>query len=75
MQEVSIRELVHNFSHYLKDVKEGERITILERRNPVADIIPHNRNIHYPGWKRMIRRKRIGGEAFSSTIKKIRENE
>lgn len=73
MHTVSIRDLMHNFSHYLKEVKDGEHITILERRNPVADIIPHNRNIRYPGWKRTIKRKKIGGEALSASIQRYRE--
>jgi antitoxin (DNA-binding transcriptional repressor) of toxin-antitoxin stability system len=75
MQTVSIRDLMHNFSHYLKEVKGGEHITILERRNPVADIIPHNKNIRFPGWKRSIKRRRIQGESFSSTIRKSRDTE
>jgi len=64
---------MHNFSNILKEVKEGERITILERRNPVADIIPHNKNIRYPGWKRTIRRRKIRGEALSASIQRYRE--
>ncbi len=75
MQAVSIRELMHNFSHYLKEVKEGECITILERHNPVAEIIPHNANVRYPGWKRTLKRRKIGGELFSQTIEKNRELE
>jgi len=75
MQAVSIRDLMHNFSHYLKEVKEGERLTILERRNPVADIVPHDKNIRFPGWKRPIKRRNIGGEAMSSSIERYREKE
>lgn len=45
MQKVNIRDLMHNFSSYLKQVKEGERITILERNKPVVDIVPHNPNV------------------------------
>lgn len=57
MQKVSIRDLMHNFSRYLKDVKEGECITILERNQAVADIVPHNPNIRYPGLKRTIKKR------------------
>ena len=55
MQKVNIRDLMHNFSHYLKEVKEGDCITVLERNKAVADIVPHNPNIQYPGWKRTIK--------------------
>lgn len=75
MQSISIRVLMHNFAHYLKEVKEGECITILERNNPVADIVPHNDNVKYPGWKREVKRRKIGGEPFSETTEKIREFE
>lgn len=75
MQKVSIRDLMHNFSKYLKDVKEGECITILERNKAVADIIPHNPNIRYSGWKRAIKKRLISGESFSETVIKNREQE
>jgi antitoxin (DNA-binding transcriptional repressor) of toxin-antitoxin stability system len=73
MHSVGIRELMHNFSGYLKEIKAGESITILERNTPVADIIPHNKNIRYPGWKRSIARRKITGELFSATTEKMRE--
>jgi antitoxin (DNA-binding transcriptional repressor) of toxin-antitoxin stability system len=73
MQAVKIRELLHNFSHYLNEVKEGDSITIFERDDPVADIVPHNNNIRFPGWKRVVKRRKIGGESFSKTTEKIRK--
>ena len=72
MQSVSIRELMHDFSHYLKEVKSGDRITILERNAPVADIIPHNKNIAFPGWKRPVKKRRIKGESFAMSVIKSR---
>ncbi len=74
MVEVGIRDLMHNFSYYLKEVKAGKCITILERQKAVADIIPHN-NIRFPGWKRTIKRRKIKGESFSKTVSKNRELE
>jgi antitoxin (DNA-binding transcriptional repressor) of toxin-antitoxin stability system len=75
MLSINIRELMHNFSHYLKEVKSGECITVLERHKAVADIIPHNKNIRYPGWKRSIKRRKIDGESFSETTTRSRELE
>lgn len=75
MVSVNIRELTHNFSNYLKEVKSGERIVILERNTPVADIIPHNENIAYPGWKRKIKKIEIKGEPLSQTIVRNRREE
>jgi prevent-host-death family protein len=75
MQTVSIRDLMHNFSHYLKEVKSGEGITVLKRNVPVADIVPHENAIRFPGWKRTVNRRKIKGEAFSKTVMKSREDQ
>ncbi len=75
MISVSIRELSHNFSSYLKQVKAGERITILERNTPIADIIPHNEHVSQPAWKREIKKLQLKGELFSQTIIKNRREE
>ena len=75
MQSVSIRELMHDFSHYLKNVKSGDQITILERNVPVAEIVPFNKNVLFPGWKRQIKRRKIGGESFAATTAKSRAAE
>ncbi len=73
MVSINIRELTHNFSSYLKKVKVGERIVIMERNKPIADLIPHNENIAQPGWKRNIEPIKIKGEALSKTIVRMRE--
>ena len=75
MIAVKIRDLVHNFSHFIKEVKQGEVITIYERTTPVADIIPHNDDIHYPGWKRKIKKITPKGESFSETVVKYRKED
>ena len=75
MRSVSIRDLSHHFARYLKEVKAGESITVLEHGMPVADIVPHNKHTQNPGWKRPIKRRRIGGEALSATTIKCRESE
>ena len=72
MTQVTIRQLTHGFSGYLKAVKQGEKIVILERHTPVADLIPHNENMNRPGWKRPILKIKIKGETFSRTASKMR---
>ncbi len=74
MIAINIRELSHNLSGYLKKVKKGERITIMERNIPIADVIPHNANV-LPGWKREIEKIAISGEPLSKTIVKHRRKE
>jgi antitoxin (DNA-binding transcriptional repressor) of toxin-antitoxin stability system len=75
MKTVNIRELTHHFSSYLKVVKRGERIVVMERSAPVADLIPHNENVTSPGWKRPIQRIRVKGESFGVTTSRLRAEE
>ena len=75
MVYVNIQDLIHNFSKYLKKVKSGERIIIMERNYPVADLIPHNENVNQPGWKRPIKRIKIKGGSASETVVKNRREE
>ena len=75
MTQVTIRQLTHGFSGYLKAVKKGERIVILHRRTPVADLVPHNENVAMPDWKRPIKRIRVKGEPLSQTILRMRSEE
>lgn len=72
MKSINIRELTHHFSSYLKIVKRGERIVVMQRNLPVADIIPHNENLNQPGWKRPIQKIRVKGESFSETTVRLR---
>ena len=72
MTQVTIRQLTHGFSGYLKAVRKGERIVILHRHTPVADLIPHNENLSQPGWKRPIAKIKVKGEMFSQTASKMR---
>ena len=75
MTQVTIRQLTHGFSGYLKAVKKGERIVILDRRTPVADLIPHNENLTQPGWKRPISRIKLKGVSLADTVSKMRDEE
>ena len=75
MKTVNIRELTHHFAGYLKVVKRGERVVVLERNSPVADLVPHNDNLTSPAWKRSIQKIRVGGESFSKTVSRMRAEE
>ncbi|MBI2095156.1 MAG: hypothetical protein HYT89_03210 [Candidatus Omnitrophica bacterium] len=75
MTQVTIRQLTHGFSGYLKAVKSGERIVILDRRTPVADLIPHNDNLALPGWKRPLSKIKLKGAGFAETVSKMRDEE
>lgn len=75
MKSINIRDLTHHFSRYLKIVKRGERIVVMQRNLPVADIIPHNENLSEPAWKRPIQRIQVKGESFSETTARLRAEE
>lgn len=75
MKTVNIRELTHHFASYLKVVKRGGRIVVMERSSPVADLVPHNDNLASPGWRRPIQKIRVSGEAFSKTVSRSRADE
>ncbi|MBN1962486.1 MAG: hypothetical protein JW841_16245 [Deltaproteobacteria bacterium] len=75
MQTIGVRELLHNFSKHMKIVKAGHSLTILERNVAIADIVPHNKNVSHPGWRRDIKRRKIKGENFSESVIKLRDNE
>jgi antitoxin (DNA-binding transcriptional repressor) of toxin-antitoxin stability system len=72
MKAVNIRELTHHFSSYLKAVKRGEHLVVMERSSPVADLVPHNKNVRKPDWKRPIKKIRIKGEPLSETVVRLR---
>jgi antitoxin (DNA-binding transcriptional repressor) of toxin-antitoxin stability system len=73
--KVNIRELTHNFSKYLSDVKDGERLIIMERNKAVAEMIPHNEHMNPPGWKRKIERVKLKNCTVSDLVVKMREEE
>ena len=75
MVAVNIREFAHHLSKYVKDIKSGERIVLMERNIPIADITPHNPHLIQPGWKRKIEKIKIKGESMSQTLIKMREEE
>ena len=75
MKSINIRELTHHFSNYLKMVRRGERIVVMERNLPVADLVPHNENIGQPGWNRPISKIKVKRLSFSETVTKMREEE
>jgi len=75
MKSINIRELTHHFSSYLKIVKRGGRIVVMQRNLPVADIIPHNENLLAPAWKRPLEKIQVKGESFSETTTRLRAEE
>jgi antitoxin (DNA-binding transcriptional repressor) of toxin-antitoxin stability system len=75
MTAVNIREFNHHMAKYLKEVKAGERIMLMERNVPIAEIVPHNPHSMQPAWKRKITPIKIKGEPLSVSIIRARKEE
>lgn len=75
MTSVNIREFSHHLSKYLNQVKKGEKVVLMERNVPIADIIPHNVHISRPGWKRSIKKLALVGESLTDTVIRNRRQE
>jgi prevent-host-death family protein len=58
MKAINIVELKNNLSRYLRAVRRGERITVLDRREPVAEIIPPPQGGGSP-WERLAQLGRV----------------
>ena len=68
MRQITIREFAHHLSENLKLVKSGERLVILDRKTPIADVIPHQEHVIFPGWKRSLKRVQPKGASLTEAI-------
>ena len=76
MVAVNVRELTHNFASYLKRVSLGDRVVVMVRNKPVAEIIPRNENIEPPSWKLVSPKVRLKKKiSISKQIIKYRDEE
>ena len=75
MVKVNVRDLMHHFTDYMDQIKKGQRIVVLYRRIPIADIIPHNENIENPAWKRSLEKIHVKGVSFAKTTERYREED
>ena len=76
MVKINIRELAHHLAEYLEKAQKGERIVVMRRHKPIAEIVPHQKNVLYPPWKRKIKRIKLkSGISMSEEIIKMREEE
>ncbi|MBI2901896.1 MAG: type II toxin-antitoxin system prevent-host-death family antitoxin [Planctomycetes bacterium] len=58
MKAVNIAELKNHLSRYLRAVRRGERILVLDRREPVAQIVPPPKDAESP-WERLAREGKV----------------
>lgn len=45
MKNAGIAELKAHLSRYLKDVRKGHSVVVLDRNEPIARVVPYNRGI------------------------------
>ena len=58
MRHISLREANQNFSSYVAEVEAGERLVLLRRGKPVAEIVPYSGEKNDPkrekAWQEML---------------------
>jgi len=54
MKAINIAELKNHLSRYLREVRKGERLVVMDRREPVAEIASPPRGSGSP-WERLAR--------------------
>jgi antitoxin (DNA-binding transcriptional repressor) of toxin-antitoxin stability system len=72
MKTVSIRDLTHHMGDHIKEIQGGERIVVLYRNVPVAEMIPYRENVQTPGWKRPVNRLKNKKKSFLSYLESDR---
>jgi len=76
MVKVNIREFIHKFSDYAKEVENGEEIIVMKRNIPYLTIKKYNPNKVKPSWKRKINKISLkSGLDLSKDIVKSRGEE
>jgi prevent-host-death family protein len=46
MNEVKVAELKARLSHYLRKVRRGQSVTVLDRDTPIARVVPYAADVH-----------------------------
>jgi prevent-host-death family protein len=58
MKSVQIAELKAHLSHYLRSVRAGDRMVVLDRQEPIAEIVPTRAGSYSP-WERLEREGKL----------------
>lgn len=75
MIKVNAHDLIRHFANYLERVKKGERVVVLYRRVPVADMVRYKENMECQTWKRRIEKIQIKGVSLARAAERFREKE
>ncbi len=74
MKTIRVTDFRNKASKYISEVEHGEKLLILRRGKPVAEIRPCTRiSTTEPAWKRPFGRLQVKGDSFSSVILSERE--
>jgi len=74
MKTIAFTDFRKAASGYISEVEHGERIVLLRRGRPVAEIVPFTDEVQRtPSWKRPGIRLRMRGSDLSSAILEERE--
>ena len=74
MKTVPFTDFRKNASGFIDEVEHGEKIVLIRRGKPVAEIVPFSNRLQgSPAWKQPGVRLQIGGSDLSSAILEERE--
>ena len=74
MKTIPVTDFRKNTSRFISEVEHGERLILIRRGKPVAEIIPFSdRPKKIPAWKQPSVRLQIHGSELSSAILEDRE--
>ena len=74
MKTVTFTDFRKRASGFITEVEHGERLVLLRRGKPVAEVVPFSEKIREtPAWKQPGTRLRIRGRDLSSAILEERE--
>lgn len=75
MVKISMREFAHNMAEYVRRAQKGERIVLMKHKEPVVELTPHQASAPTPGWRRKIKKVKVRGKTFASTVEEMRRQE
>ena len=58
MKAINISDLKNNLSRHLDAVRRGQRIVVLDRREPIAEIAPAS-PVSFPPWETLARAGKV----------------
>lgn len=73
--KVNTREYLRNIGYYFKKVRGGQKIIIMNRNQPFAELVPVNEHVKKPVWQEETDMLQVPGLNMGEEIVKNRQTE